>query len=166
MFRRLALSLPLFLLSFTAAADEPPKNPPVVLVTGAVSYGASLTSIEPLAPAIVHGVGVLVPLKDGWSYYSEAAFATGFSEFQPGFLVITGPSRRMNDHLTLGATGMYKLVPSFDDAAPSVHIVGFSGAAILPTTFGTVGFPCGAGYNLTAKDPSLFCSAKVSIHLK
>ncbi len=166
MFRRLALSLALFLLASTAAADEPPKNIPVLFITGAVSYGASLTSFEPLAPAIVHGVGVLVPLKDGWNYYSEVAFTTGFSEFQPGFLVITGPSRRVNDHLTLGATGMYKVIPSFDGATPTIHILGLSAAVILPTTFGSFSIPCGVGYNVTVGDPSIVCNVKVSVRPK
>ncbi len=166
MFRHLALSLPLFLLASVASAEEPPKNAPVMFVTGAVSYGASLTPFEPLAPAIVHGVGVLVPLKDGWSYYSETAFTTSFSEFQPGFLVITGPSRRVNDHLTLGATGVYKIVPSFDGAAPTMHILGLSTAVILPTSFGSFSIPCGVGYNVTVRDPSIVCNVKVSVRPK
>lgn len=155
-----------FFHSSIALAKEPAKSTPIVFLTGAMSYGASLSSLDPLPPAVVHGLGVLVPLKGGWGYYSEAAFTTGLADFQPGFLVISGPSRRVSDHLTIGATGMYKVVPSFDDAAPSMHILGLSAAVILPTSFGSFSVPCGVSYNVTVDDPSFVCNVKVSIRPK
>lgn len=162
----------LFLLSFlllgtSALAEEPVvQSKPIVLVTTAMSYGMNLTSLDPLPPTIIHGVGMLIPLRNGWGYYSEVALATSLSEFQPSFQTITGPSRRTSSHLTIGATGMYKLVPSFSGATPPTHIVGLSVAAIFPTAFGSVSIPCGVGYSITANDPSLSCSIKASIHPK
>lgn len=163
----LVRSLALLLLSFSvASAAEPERKAPVPLITGAVNYGGSLTSLTALPPSVAHGVGILVPLHNGWSYYTEAGFATSFTDFRPAPQLITGPSVRVSARLTLGATAVLKLVPSYGGAAPTMTIVGLSVAPIIPTTFGSVSTPCGAGYNLTVNDASIVCAMKISIRLK
>lgn len=168
MIRTLA-SLALFLFSTGALAEDPAApvvSPPIVVATGSMGYSVSLSSGDAFPPTVGHGLGVIVPIGDGWSYYTEAAFTTSLAELQPGFLIITGPSRRVSDRLTLGVTGMYKIVPSFDEATPTMNILSGSAAVTFPTTFGSLSIPCGPSYNVTTVDPGFGCSAKASVRLK
>ncbi|MEK9155358.1 MAG: hypothetical protein AAB839_01795 [Patescibacteria group bacterium] len=157
----LALLTSLTLSSF-AHAEEHVKPKPIPVVTSAMSYGVSLTSGAPLPPTIIHGFGLVVPLGNGWSYYGEVAMATSLAEFHPALQVITGPTRRLNDHLNIGVSGMYKVVPTSEG---STYIIGLSVAPILPTSFGSISFPCGVGYNVSARDPSVVCNIKAAVRL-
>lgn len=158
-----------FAVSTEALAEEPADHasrPPVVVVTGAMSYSISMKSLDAFPPNVVHGLGVLVPVSDRWNYYTELATSTGFVTFQPSFIVTTGPSLRVSSHLTIGVTGVYKVISPFPDDTATMHVAGITAAPILPTEIGSISCPFGVVYNATLKDPIFVINAKLSVRPK
>lgn len=167
-FRLFTLSLLLATTVFftpTALAETPTNTTPTILVTGAVGYGVSVKSGTAPPPTIIHGVGVLVPITGGWSYYGEVAGVTTFTELKLGLVVTTGPVKKLGDRVSIGVTTMYKMQPVYDGASQPMHILGLAAAPILKTSFGAVSFPMGAAYNASTNDLSAIFVIKGSVRL-
>lgn len=170
MFRTLPLVYALLLCGAFptfAHAEEPQAPRPTIQITTAVVYPLGLgTTPALLPPSIAQGVGVGVPIGNGWGYYAELGMATGFTELRPGFQVLTGPTKKFGDHFALGATVFYKIVPPYDGAVSVTHIVGGSVAPIIPLSFGGVSFPIGFAYNANTGGSSLAANIKLALRLR
>ncbi len=162
---RLFASLVLLAVSSPAFAEAPSKPVPVVSASAAVGYGVSMKSGAALPPVVIHGVNLLVPISGEWSYSGEVAMATTLAEFKPGLQIVTGPSKKLGDKMSLGMTGMYKLQPVYDGISLPMHIVGISAVPIFKTSFGALSFPVGVGYNVNTSDPSVAVNFKVLARL-
>lgn len=161
----LLASLALLAVSTRAFAEASSKPVPVISVTAAVGYGVSMKSGVALPPVIIHGINLLVPISGGCSYSGEVAMATTLAEFKPGLQIVTGPSKKLGEKMSLGMTGMYKLQPVYDGTSPPLHIIGISAVPIFKTSFGALSFPVGVGYNVNTSDPSVAVNFKVLARL-
>lgn len=148
-----------------ALAETPASATPTILATGAFGSGVSVKSGATSAPAVIFGAGALVPVADGWSYYSEVAATTMFTELKPGVIVTTGPTKKLGDRVSVGVVAMYKMQPVYDGVSPPLHIIGLGAAPILKTSFGAASFPMGAAYNTSTNDLSVIFAIKGSVRL-
>lgn len=137
----------------------------IVQVTAARTFAVALGR-EPstLPPWDTLGVGVLVPLSSGWAYYNEIGVAPGESELKPAFQVVSGPTYRLSKLFVLGGSALYKLSPTYDGGSPT-HIAGVALTPVIPNEWGSISFPTGASYNITAGVPVIATNVKVAILL-
>ncbi len=123
------------LLAFSSTAFAAPA----FQATAGITYAHSGSGFPP--PSFGVGVGVLVPMVERTSWYSEFVTSTSFTKVEPAFLALTGPSFKLTDRFCLGMSVTGRLAPDYEGNLSKS--VGVSVVPILPTSFGSLSMPLG-----------------------
>ncbi len=152
---------------FAATSSSIAQAEPSYHVTAAaMTYPVSLENGDGLAPSVGHGFGVLLPIGNGWAYYNELGVSTSMGQFAPAFGLISGPSKKLTDHLALGASVLYKLIPDYESDSDPGHLLGVSVAPLILTGNGVnLSFPVSVARNFKVGANALAFTAKLSIPL-
>jgi hypothetical protein len=127
-----------------------------VSVASAIIY-PTLFDGKAMPPTMIHSVAALVPVSYRWNMVLKGAMATPITVFQPAPQIQVGAAAKLADHLTLGATGLYRYIPQRSGMTGDSHLVGVVlGPSIpLPSKI-ALGFSTGITRNLTTKANGFF----------
>ena len=130
----------------TASADEPQAKS---FVASSLSYGLSSEG-KGLPTSTLHSFIEFLPLGGEWNLIVKGSMATPISTFQPAPQLNLGASVKLSSGFALGATVLYRYIPSWT-APTAAHLAGLSvaPALLLPSKVALV-FPLTAARNLTA----------------
>jgi hypothetical protein len=134
-------------------ADEPKTT---VSVTSSIAY-PTLFDGKAMPPTVIHSVATFVPLSSRWSLVLKGSMATPGTVFQPAPQANLGAAVKLADHLSLGATGLYRYIPQRSGMSSDSHLIGvvLGPSVPLPSKI-ALGFSTGITRNLTTKTNGFF----------